>query len=332
MKPLFFNNINLGITSKCNAGCAYCNRKTFPEFPDKNRDMSMETFMKVLPYTKHIQFCGSYGDFINHKESLPFAWITKKQGTHFYIETNAGIHSKEYWRDLASICDSENCRVQFSIDDIKNDINPYRKVKTEKVLENLNYFIEAGGYAYVKSILFAFNEDQQDEMKEYFAKIGVKKFLNQYSIAYEGDLAAPKNCPYEKGTLPYLYDVNAGIKQPVKRCMWLQGAWLYILDNGEVHPCCNIVPYGATMKDLLPHIGHMTNMEQYGEVYDIYLRNKELINLNYENVTLESAWNNEYLVYVRENFQNIKRCHSVCAIHNFMNETITGLVDDVERY
>jgi len=318
----FFNNINLGITSKCNAHCDFCNRQTFKDFPDMNKDMNINVFSKVLDYTNHIEFCGSFGDFINHKNSLEFASITKEKHVKFNIETNAGIRDKTYWVNLAKICNSKDYHVQFSIDDIENNINPYRKVKTQTVLTNLKTFISAGGYATVKSILFRFNEHQ--DLKSYFYDLGVKDYLTQFSMIYTNELLSPSSCKYTHGTLPHLYNLAKHIKQRPKECQWNVGKWIYILDNGEVHPCCNFVVFGAELKDTMPYVQEYTDVKEYGDVYELYKKNKELININ--NVSLEQAWNNEYNVYIRENFKNIPRCYKRCSLNNFVSNPITGLL------
>jgi len=257
-----FNNINLGITSKCNAKCKYCNRHTFNGFGDINKDMSLNTFKKIYPYTKHIEFCGSYGDFINHKNGLEFLLISKHHNVNFNVETNAGIRDKEYWVELASICNSEKYYVQFSIDDIDNDVNPYRGVNTNTVLNNLKTFIDAGGYATVKTILFKFNENQN--MEQFFYHLGVKNYLRQYSMVYEqGILSSPSDCKYKNGTLDFLYKTSKYIKSPPKKCPWFNGRWLYIFDNGELHQCCNLVIHSVDLIDTLPVVGKYTDKYEY---------------------------------------------------------------------
>lgn len=327
MIPKFFNNINLGITSKCNAKCAYCNRNTFKEFPDMNKDMELSTFKKIYPYAKRIEFCGSYGDIINHNNAFPFLELCKSNDVKFNIETNAGFRSSDYWKHLATLCNSNEQYAQFSIDDIINPINMYRRVKTDVVLNNLKTFIDAGGFAVVKTLLFRFNDDQQNIMSKVFKDLGVKNHIKQYSMIYEeGDLNCPIECKYTQGTLPYLYEISKNIKMPPKECQWGSGNWIYILDNGEVHPCCNIVTYAAEYKDDMPFIGEYTDKDEFGILYELYKANKELINLNNDCVTLETAYNNEYHAYIRANFKTIPRCIKRCGINNFTSNPITGII------
>jgi len=322
MTTPFFDNINLGITSRCNAQCRFCNRMTFKDFPDMNQDMPRETVQKLYPHAGHLEFCGSFGDFINHSEGLQIARDAKAAGVSFNIETNAGIRSREYWIELAQICNSEKYHVQFSIDDIQHEINPYRKVRTETVLRNLRTFIDAGGYAVTKSILFEFNQNQP--LEEFLKNIGVKKHLQQFSMIYDDELSAPTDCSYPDGTLVHLYKLGQHIRQKPKECPWKAGNWLYVLDNGEVHPCCYFVIFGAHLEDNMMPLEALTSPSEYGAVLEIYLRNKELININ--NVSLEDAYNNEYNAYVRENFQSIPRCIKRCSLNNLVKNPITGIL------
>lgn len=325
---LKFNNINIGITSKCNAKCKFCNRTTLPSFKDINAEMPIETFKKIYKYSKHIDFCGSFGDFINHSDPMPFLELAKNYGTTFTAETNAGIRDDEFWKKLGKICNSEDYHVQFSIDEIEKDINPYRKNLTKNVLRNLNTFIEAGGYAVVKTLLFEFNEEQIEHQTEYFNKIGIKRILKQYSMMYDDLLKAPSECKYQEGTLPYIASFPP---LKIKECPWRKSNWAYILDNGEVHPCCNLNIFAWDINDQFPNhsvnLGtHKERVKKYTqELLNIYIKNKKLINLNTEGVTLELAWNNEYNDYVRNNIKQIPRCSKKCGYVKFFSDSITGV-------
>jgi len=56
------------------------------------------------------------------------------------------------------------------------------------------------------------------------------------------------------------------------------------------------------------------------------IKNKDLINLNNNDVTFESAYNNEYNKYVRDNYKNIIRCQKRCSIFNYISDPITGVI------
>lgn len=324
MRPIYFKNINIGITAQCNAKCAYCNRQTLPDFPDMNTRMRFKTFNKILGYSEHIQFCGSFGDFSMHAHGLAIAQLAKARGA-LTIETNGAKKDSRYWEELGRICNSEKHKVQFNVDDVENVINPYRQVKTEDVLDNIMIFTRAGGYAVSKTILFKFNEDQP--IREHLKDVGVKEFYTQYSTIYEPGtfLEAPTNFPHVTGTLPFIYNTSKLMSSSLKSCPWQDMEACYILDNGEVHVCCNLIPWAAHIQDLMPGVGQYTHYSRYGKELELYEKNKHKINLNMESVTLDSAWNNEYNVYVRENFQGIQKCQERCLIQNITPNPIDGM-------
>jgi len=301
-----FNNINLGITTECNAKCYLCNRSCIPDFP-KNINMNISILDKILPHTKSIQIIGGFGDFINHPQSLEFA--EKMQDVDFNIETNGELHDEYYWKQLALLAKDENHSVQFSIDDIENEVNPYRKVNTEKVLHNLSVFRDAGGHAKIKTILFQFNESQIEKMKIKFGE----NFYTQQSMFYPkyGLLSAPSFIKHD-GSISLINKINKMKMRSPLTCPWQDGRWLLVNELGEVHICCYILTFLAGKKDRAPKsISEYTKLEYYGELYDLYLKNKDNIDLN--NVSLEAAYSNEYNQYVIKNFKNINRCKISCG-------------------
>lgn len=317
---MVFNNINIGITTECNAKCYLCNRTCIPEFPSS--ELAPEILDKIIPFTKRIQIIGGFGDFINHPKSLEFAH--KLKDIDFLIETNGELHDSSYWKELAQIANNKDQAVQFSIDDILNDVNYYRKVNTKKVLENLQTFISAGGYAKIKTILFEFNEDQIDQMREYFKSL---EFYTQKSMFYpvSGKLSAPTGTKHS-GSISILNQITSKRMTSPKSCQWQDGKWLLINELGEVHICCYILTFIAGMKDKAPkEISEYTKLKYYNELYDIYLKNKDKININ--NVTLMEAYNNQYNQYVINNYKNINRCKIACGIES----EIKRICQDIQK-
>jgi len=291
--------------------------------------MSIETFRKVIPYAKKMSFIGGFGDFINHPQSLDF--VREIGDKPFMIETNAGIRDESYWKELASMANDADHYVQFSVDEVFESQNPYRMVDTKIVLHNLKTFIDAGGYAVVKTIRFNFNEDKIPIMTEFFKSIGVKEYHTQLSIYYpdKGDsiLSAP-HVPgvFVNGTLPLVYKINEKFSKSGVKCGWKEGRWLYIVENGEVHRCCKLSIYINGMQDNAPApISKYTQDEYYDDISEIYYRNKELINLNTDGVTMETIQNNEYFRYIEEKFKHVKRCKISCALRYDIANRMLGL-------
>ena len=79
------------------------------------------------------------------------------------------------------------------------------------------------------------------------------------------------------------------------------------------------------MKDTAPlSISKYTGSEYYEDVYPIYLKNKELINLNTEGVTLESAYNNEFFQYIKNNHKFVKNCRASCSVDYKIMDRLLG--------
>lgn len=318
MKIKYFNNINVGITSKCNAKCYLCNRRTIESFP-LDLELPIGVFDKIIPYTDKIQIVGGFGDFINHSKSLEIAQKLKESNVEYLIETNGGIGDEQYWKELGNIVNGKGM-IQFSIDDIKNDVNPYRKTNTDKVLNNLRNFVMNGGNAQVKTLVFNFNQCELDNMKEYFDQYDIP-FFTQYSMYYPkaGKFSAPDNINHS-GTLALIYSLPS---QSTFSCPWNDGKWLLINEFGEVHPCCNILTFISGYKDRTPKELHeYVTDEMFEDIYELYVENKNKINLINDEVTLKSAYENKYNQYILNNFMNISRCKAKCSKINMKLETL----------
>ena len=191
------------------------------------------------------------------------------------------------------------------------------------MLRNFDTFVNAGGFAKVKSILFAFNEHQIVKMKERFDGV---EFLTQQSMYYPktGLLSAPSHIKHN-GSIAFLNSISERRMTSPKSCPWQDGKWLLINELGEVHTCCYLLTFIAGMKDRAPkEISKFTSLDYYGEVYDLYVKNKEAINLN--NVCLTDAYENEYNRYVRKNYKNIERCKLSCGISEKIKEALQGTI------
>lgn len=256
--------------------------------------MSLDVFDKIHPFAERIEFIGSAGDFIYHPQSLEFLERIPHKG--FVVETNGSIKDSEYWKKLATYTKQENQIVIFAIDDILREVNPYRKVKTAEVLKNFNAFVEAGGNAFIKVLLFDFNENQIEQMKERFKG---HKIMFHSSEEYSDEFKPPSiiNILAKQGTSILsddLFDVLS--KRPITHCTWAKEKKIFIFEDGEVQPCCNFNPHDINYR--------------YGKIEQLYPENKHLININ--NYTLQEIMNTEYFKYVYSSFNDIPRCRVKC--------------------
>jgi MoaA/NifB/PqqE/SkfB family radical SAM enzyme len=172
--------VHIELTDKCQAQCPMCARnyhggKTRPFI--RNGDISIEQFKEWFPSTFLAQLdnfysCGNYGDPAFAKDCLEiYSYVRECNPTvRLAIHTNGGMRNPEWWTKLARY----NIEVIFAVDGFKGKHELYRKnTKFDKVIENMKAFINAGGNARVDSLVFAHNELEVDELKEYLLALGV---------------------------------------------------------------------------------------------------------------------------------------------------------------
>jgi len=146
--------------------------------------MSLETLdrlfaVETLKNIHQVFFCGSYGDPIVHpnfvdivrklRERAPTVWI--------YIHTNGGVHDPVWWSTLANII-GDYGRIDFNIDGLADTNHLYRRnVIFDKVINNAQAFIKAGGKAKWNFIVFKHNQHQVDEARMLSTLIGFEEFV-----------------------------------------------------------------------------------------------------------------------------------------------------------
>lgn len=177
--------LHLELTDKCQAQCPMCARNyhggaTRPFI--RNGDISLDVFQAWFPpeflsQLNNVYSCGNYGDPAFARDCLEiFEYIRECNPTaRLAIHTNGGMRSPDWWARLAGIIGSvSNSEVVFAVDGFSGKHELYRRnTKFEKVIENLEAYIQAGGVAKVDSLVFAHNEHETKELEEYLLGIGV---------------------------------------------------------------------------------------------------------------------------------------------------------------
>lgn len=180
------SQIELELTTKCNASCPQCVRNyfgsyTWPTLPIVDMDINWlkETIPKeVWQQLEHIKFCGTYGDPCMHKDLLDIvAWIKRNSGASITINTNGGIRSKVWWQDLAELLESDRDKVFFGIDGLEDTNHLHRiGVTYDKVIENLIAFNRAGGHSIWSYLVFEHNQHQIEQARELSKRLGCRNF------------------------------------------------------------------------------------------------------------------------------------------------------------
>ena len=216
--------IEFGITSLCNAGCPLCARhihgtSIFKEHLGLN-SVDFELFKKIThdlgTQVQNIEakFGGTIGDIVMHPQAEQILDYAMHHYKEVDIDTNGGIGSKHFWNKLGGYAplgfDQYGIKCHFSIDGLSDTHSIYRiNTSYERVIENAQTFIDAGGYAIWKFIIFEHNQHQVDEAREIAKTMGFKGFdavpSNRFRLP-----ATPVQAENYKAK------INKGIDQQVK--------------------------------------------------------------------------------------------------------------------
>ena len=175
--------IQIDHNSTCNLRCPQCARTvdggTNPDLPLEELQVSdyERIFDGITKQLDSVIWCGNYGEVIFSPTFLDsISWVRENgYDGNIIINTNASARSKDWWVKLAEIIGKRG-QVNFSIDGLKDTNHLYRvNANFDKIMENAEAFIGAGGNARWDYLVFNHNEHQIDEAKILAKKIGFKK-------------------------------------------------------------------------------------------------------------------------------------------------------------
>jgi MoaA/NifB/PqqE/SkfB family radical SAM enzyme len=170
----------------CNAACPMCPRESDPRF-DKKKDaysLSLEKvkelfdqdFIKQLDY---MFMCGNYGDPAAAPDCLRIFNHFRDTNDSIILgmNSNGSLRNEKWWGELGSILSRETDNCYFGIDGLRDTNHIYRvNTNYDKIMKNATAFIEAGGKAYWKFLVFEHNEHQIEEARELSKKMGFTGF------------------------------------------------------------------------------------------------------------------------------------------------------------
>lgn len=223
-------------TDVCQASCPLCSRVT-----DRNFDSGSQQHLtvdqlisavdsSVLKNLDKMFACGNYGDPAagNHTMQL-FRYLRSINSTvTLGMNTNGGLRNTSWWQDLALLMNQQQDYVVFSIDGLEDTNHVYRRgVQWNKVIENAQAFINAGGSAHWDMLIYQHNQHQVAQAQELARKMGFTWFRAKVSKR-----------PLTNGLeFPSQW-------QPVKittgpiQCHALKEHSIYLDARGVVNPCC----------------------------------------------------------------------------------------------
>jgi MoaA/NifB/PqqE/SkfB family radical SAM enzyme len=176
--------IELEITTRCNAACPQCVRnyyggKTWESLPlvDLDLKITCERLLPLLENQPHIKFCGTYGDPCVRKDLIDWVqWIRDNSDSPITINTNGGLQSPSWWKKLAKVL-GPNDKVFWGIDGLEDTNHLHRRNVVWKNLQrNLEAFNQAGGRSIWSYIVFEHNQDQVEQAKTFSEQLGCENF------------------------------------------------------------------------------------------------------------------------------------------------------------
>ena len=321
------------ITSLCNAACPQCPRNNLgeginPYMPliSISREVLDQTFpAELVQRIRQVFFCGSYGDPIAHTDFLDILkdFRRKSPTVWLYIHTNGGIRSPEWWAELAQVLNGYG-KIDFGIDGLADTNHIYRKnVNWNKLIPNVQSFINAGGKAQWNYIVFEHNEHQVDEARQLSIDMGFESFLprNTGRFFHHGRveeldswpskdfiLKPPKKVDFRNKSMLNLvnlkkeyYNIQEYFDTTEIKCDALLGNKVIISAEGLVLPCNffthNLYDARFHNSNILPGANSLSFVDGKNQVESIVeYYGKD--NLNINNRSLEQIFANDFWQHI----------------------------------
>lgn len=265
-----YTDIHIELTDKCQASCPMCARNynggVERPFVGQN-EITLDRFKswftpQDLTHLRNFYACGNYGDPIIAQDCLEIFQYVREHNNHVRlgIHTNGSARSKAWWAKLASVLGNSH-EVTFGIDGFADSHVLYRRgTDWQKIIDNAQAFINAGGYATIDSLVFKHNEHETVDFEKAmldigFSKVNFKSTARFYDMAefpvedkngnHEYSLYPAETKEFKKIAIIKLEQVAADINQwesqvsqatVSPKC--INKKEIYIDARGDVLPCC----------------------------------------------------------------------------------------------
>jgi len=285
-------HLHLELSTLCNAKCPLCPRNFcgYPHndgYPETN--LTLEQVKKIfdikfIKQLKYIVINGNYGDCIMNNDTIEIIKYFRNNNPNINLSmhTNGGARNKDWWIELAKT----KTIINFCIDGLEDTHSLYRQnTLYTTVLRNAKYFIDAGGWAIWKYIIFDHNKHQINDARKLADEYGFWEFETVDHGRSDGPVYDEKgNIKHIIGS-PDIVEENVHLRlekhlnnqhhysqytKPCKNinCEVKEQKSLYIAANGEAYPCCYTGFYPKTSihfgNDQLKKIVNNNNALEYG--------------------------------------------------------------------
>jgi len=175
--------LDLEISSNCVASCPFCPRNFYGMKHNAGytvTSISLENFKKIfneqfVSRLEHVRFNGNFGDFNTNPEAVEIVEYLRHNNRHLDIDIHTNGHSRDsdFWKKLAK----SDPMVHFALDGLQ-DTHHLHRIGTSwsRVMKNAQTFIDAGGRATWKMIVFEHNKHQVSQCSELAKDMNFRAF------------------------------------------------------------------------------------------------------------------------------------------------------------
>ena len=255
------------LSTYCNAGCPHCPRfdsdgNLHPDLTLGHLDIeSIQSNLQLdqLVNLKIVRLEGDKGDPIMHPkiEKIIDFFSQAPSSPEIQIVTNGSIRSPAWWKSLAEK-KHPRLKVTFSIDGLEDTNHLYRVgLNFNKIIDNATSFINAGGNAVWKFLLFRHNEHQLNEVITLSKQLGFSEIdydpcrsgdfndIEKWPVMINGQtshfLQQPVNQSRGKvihSTRNFIRERDISTHNLGRICPWQSQGRMYINYLNHVIPCC----------------------------------------------------------------------------------------------
>jgi hypothetical protein len=268
--------IHVEPSSKCNAWCPACSRNNHGYGLSEGlveQDLSPDRFSEIIsefPNIHAVQLCGNFGDPMASAYINEIIDISLSHSEKIQIHTNGSLRTKKWWAELGNRLSGINHDVWFGIDGIGETHEIYRQGTIfDKIMENAQAFIGAGGHATWQFIPYAHNEHQIKDCLKLSQKMKFKNF-KMAKLYRNQKLARNWKTGVEFSLLPPSERIQPIIRMPKEftvveknNCMHLTQPSIYITASGKISWCC-----------------YFGNIKQFDSVAEVFHQDCDLTHQN----------------------------------------------------
>ena len=290
---------HIELTNMCTLKCPGCARTRFIEqWPQhwRNHNLNIDDFFNFFDIDltdKKFYFCGNYGDPIYHPNMIEFVKELKKRNATVSITTNGSYKSTAWWDELVDILIYDD-NITFSVDGTPNNFNKYRiNGDWPSIKQGMEVVAKGKCNSTWKYLVFAYNENDIDLVKNLSNQIGIKNFKLARSDRFDNQTAEFQ--PINIELLGDRYEKQQQFKNSVylkvdPNCV-KNNKEHFITAEGFYSPCCYVADHRFYYK---------TEFGKHKKIYSI------------KDITLTQVLKKPEVVDFYNNLQNHPACQYNC--------------------